>query len=53
MHETVVELLTQQYEVSRIQEAKDTPTGKVLRRRNHGGAEISQALAGCFLSEES
>ncbi len=30
MHETVVELLTQQYELSRIQEAKEIPTVKVL-----------------------
>ena len=30
IHETVVELLTQQYEMARIQEAKDTPTAKVL-----------------------
>ena len=30
MHETVVELLTQQYELARIQEAKEIPTIKVL-----------------------
>jgi hypothetical protein len=30
MHETVVELLTQQYELARIQEAKEIPTVKVL-----------------------
>jgi len=30
MHETVVELLTQQYELSRIQEAKEIPVVKVL-----------------------
>jgi capsule polysaccharide export protein KpsE/RkpR len=30
IHETVVELLTQQFEIARIQEAKDTPTAKVL-----------------------
>lgn len=30
IHETVVELLTQQYELARIQEAKDTPTAKIL-----------------------
>ena len=30
IHETVFEMLTQQYEVARIQEAKETPTAKVL-----------------------
>jgi uncharacterized protein involved in exopolysaccharide biosynthesis len=30
IHETIFELLTQQYEVARIQEAKETPTAKVL-----------------------
>jgi capsule polysaccharide export protein KpsE/RkpR len=30
IHETVVELLTQQFEIARIQEAKDTRTAKVL-----------------------
>jgi uncharacterized protein involved in exopolysaccharide biosynthesis len=30
IHETVYELLTQQYEMARIQEAKDTPVVKVL-----------------------
>ncbi len=30
IHETVFEMLTQQYEMARIQEAKETPTAKVL-----------------------
>jgi hypothetical protein len=30
IHETVFELLTQRYEVARIQEAKDMPTVKIL-----------------------
>jgi capsule polysaccharide export protein KpsE/RkpR len=30
IHETVFEMLTQQYEVARIQEAKETPTAKIL-----------------------
>jgi uncharacterized protein involved in exopolysaccharide biosynthesis len=30
VHETVFELLTQQYEIARIQEAKEIPTVKVL-----------------------
>jgi capsule polysaccharide export protein KpsE/RkpR len=53
IHETVVELLTQQYELARIQEAKDTPTAKILdeastpeRRRPNG---ILIAVAGTLL----
>ena len=53
IHETVVELLTQQYELARIQEAKDTPTAKILdaastpeHKRPNG---ILIALEGTFL----
>lgn len=54
IHETVYELLTQQYEVARIQEAREIPTVKVLdaavvpeRRHPAPGAVI---IVGCILS---
>jgi capsule polysaccharide export protein KpsE/RkpR len=58
IHETVFELLTQQYEVARIQEARDFPTVKVLdeavvpeKRHPRPLAVISLgALAGALLA---
>jgi capsule polysaccharide export protein KpsE/RkpR len=53
IRETVVELLTQQYEMARIQEAKDTPTAKILDEASYPEHRRPNAvvivLAGTFM----
>jgi len=44
MHETVVELLTQQYELARIQEAKEIPVVKVLDSASAGERRYPKVL---------
>lgn len=54
IHETVFELLTQQYEVARIQEARELPTVKVLDKpmvpEERHPSILSVALVGTILS---
>ena len=58
IHETVFELLTQQYEVARIQEARELPVVKVLdkatppekRHPDYGGVVMIGALVGMGLA---